>query len=256
VSGVTVLQTEIRSPTDDLLALVAIGLLAYASADIAHHVAGHGGMCLAVGGRVRSLSSTFVDCTVRGAAVDLAGPFANLIVGLLAWAAALHAQRAARLFLTLACGFNLLWFSLQLVFSAVTRTDDFAWPMVAFHVSESLRYALIASGIVLYVLSVRILRHLLMPFGPAERARRIVWTAWLTAGVFACFTALVDPHRWHEIAHHAAPQSLALSVGLLFVPKYIQRSDAPPVARSAPWLLAAIVVAVASLMLLGPGFAI
>ena len=33
------------APRDDLVTLVAIGLLAYATADIAHHVLGHGGAC-------------------------------------------------------------------------------------------------------------------------------------------------------------------------------------------------------------------
>jgi len=247
---------DVRDHRDDFLALIAIGLLAYASADIAHHVIGHGGMCLASGGRIRSLSSTFVDCTVRGTAVDLAGPFANLIAGLVACTAALFTQRATRLLLTLACGFNLLWFSLQLVFSAVTRTDDFAWAMLTFHVSEVLRYAVIAGGIVFYMFSMRILRHLLRPFGPPERAQRIVWMAWLTAGIFACLTASFDPHRWYEIVHHAAPQSLGLSVGLLFVPKYLTGASAAPIVRRGPWLLAAIIVAIASLLLLGPGFAV
>jgi len=256
MSNTTALQMDVRGQSDDFLALIAIGLLAYASADIAHHVVGHGGMCLAAGGRVRSLSSTFVDCTVRGTAVDLAGPFANLMTGLLAWAAALSARHAARLFLALACGFNLLWFCLQLVFSAATRTDDFAWAIKSFHLSEPLRYALILVGIVLYIFSMRIVKHLLRPFGPPARAKRIVWMAWVTAGIFACLTALFDPHRWHEIPQHAAPQSLALSVGLLFVPKYLRSSGEVPIVRRTPWLLAAVVVAVASLVFLGPGFAI
>lgn len=94
---------------DDLAMLVAIGLLAYAAADIAHHVLGHGGACLALGGRIVLLSSIFVDCTVRGSAIDLAGPFANLAVGLAALALAHHLSAAstARLFFALAAGFNL-----------------------------------------------------------------------------------------------------------------------------------------------------
>jgi len=34
---------------------------------------------------------------------------------------------AMRLFFILVAAFNLLWFGLQLVFSAATRTDDWAW---------------------------------------------------------------------------------------------------------------------------------
>lgn len=248
---------DLPADRDDLFTLVAIGLLCYASADITHHVLGHGGMCLAVGGHIRSLSSIHVDCTVTGAAVDLAGPFANLIVGALAWAAALRVQRTARLFLTLAAAFNLFWFALQLIFSAATRTDDFAWAMKVFHVCEPARYGMIAVGFGLYLLSTRSVARVFAPFGPHARARRIVWTAWLTAGVFACVTALFDPHPLPAILHYAAPQSLALSIGLLFLPRRAAAGAASPViAREVFWLLAALIVTAASIWWLGPGFAV
>src|SRR5208282_5248241 len=112
--AMTAAAADDTAPRDDLVTLVAIGLLAYAAADIAHHVLGHGGACLALGGRIVSLSSIFADCTVRGSAIDLAGPFANLAVG---WAALALAYRpsansAARLFFALTAGFNLFWFAL------------------------------------------------------------------------------------------------------------------------------------------------
>ncbi len=242
---------------DDLPTLVAIGLLAYASADIAHHVLGHGGMCLVQAGEIRSLSSTFVDCTVRGAAIDLAGPFANLIVGVLAFIAALRTQRSLRLFFTLATGFNLLWFALQLVFSVATRRDDFAWAMQVFHVGEPLRYGLIAAGIALYMVSMRMTSRVFMPFGPGMRARRIVWAAWLTAGVFACITALFERDPVAAILDSAAPQSLALSIGLLFLPRYVASAAVEPVmGRQASWLIVAVIVAALSIAFLGPGFAV
>jgi hypothetical protein len=242
---------------DDLLTLVAIGLLAYASADIAHHVLGHGGMCLVQGGDIRSLSSVFVDCSVRGAAIDLAGPFANLVVGVLACAAAFLAHRSLRLFLTLAAGFNLLWFALQLVFSVAVRTDDFAWAMQVFHVSEPLRYGLIALGIGLYTLSMRVVALMFRPFGPSSRARRIVWTTWLTAGAFACITALLDRNPVAAILRSAAPQSMALSVALLFLPRYVaSAAEEPVIQRRISWLIAALTTAAVSIGFLGPGFAV
>ena len=209
------------------------------------------------GGDIRSLSSVFVDCTVRGAAIDLAGPFANLVVGVLTCAAAFRAHRSLRLFLALAAGFNLLWFALQLVFSVATRTDDFAWAMQVFHMSEPFRYALIATGIALYMLSMRIMARVFRPFGPSARARRIVWTAWLTAGVFACITALFDRNPVAAILRNAAPQSMALSIGLLFLPRYVAKMDAEPaIERHVSWLLAALVIAAISILFLGPGFAV
>ena len=58
-------------PKDNIVTIAAIGLLAYASADIGHHAFGHGAACLGLGGRILSLSSIFVNCSLRGAAIDL-----------------------------------------------------------------------------------------------------------------------------------------------------------------------------------------
>ena len=116
--------------TDHIVTIAAIGLLAYISADIAHHALGHAGACLARGGRVISLSSVLVVCSTPGTAFAIAGPMANLVVGLLALLAARFATRArpspAKMFWTLAAGFNLLWFAGQLMFNVATRTDDWA----------------------------------------------------------------------------------------------------------------------------------
>lgn len=249
---------------DNAATIIAIGLLAYASADIAHHVLGHGGACLALGGHIVQLSSIFVNCTVRGTAVDLAGPFANLALGLAAlaaatWAAARTAP-AMRLFLTLTAGFNLLWVALQLSYSVATRTDDFAWAVTELHLSAAMRYGLIACGALGYLVSVWALTVAMGGFAdPRARARRIMWTAWLTAGAIACVTTLFDEHPVAAILSHAAPQSFLLSVGLLFVPAVAtphSAASAPPIGFSIPWIIAALVTAAASVGFLGPGFSI
>src|SRR5436309_2789518 len=85
---------------------------------VSHHALGHGGACFALGGRINSLSSIFVDCSLTGTAIDLAGPFANLALGLLALLAMRFARptsASARLFLILVAAFNLFWFELQLL---------------------------------------------------------------------------------------------------------------------------------------------
>src|SRR5580658_2205809 len=94
---------------DNLATVGAIGLLAYVSADVAHHALGHGAACLALGGRIRSLSSVFVNCSVTGAVIDLAGPFANLVTGLAAALCIRVVHRTStptRLFFILVAAFN------------------------------------------------------------------------------------------------------------------------------------------------------
>jgi len=241
---------------DDLLTLISIGILAYASADVAHHMLGHAGMCRATGGRIVSLSSVQVFCSRTGSQIDLAGPLANLAIGLAAGAVALPARQSLRLFLVLTCGFNLFWFAGQMAFSAATRTDDFAWPLAEFHASEPLRFGLVALGVLLYALFRRFVASLAAPFGPRPRARRIFMTVWLTAGLFACATASFDPHPWRAIVHFAAPQSWLLSLGWIFLPRRLEGGDAPPLHRQWGWIFAALAAAIGSFLFLGPGFAI
>lgn len=249
---------------DDLAVLIAIGLLAYASADIAHHVLGHGGACLLGGGRILSLSSVYVDCTVRGTTIDLAGPFANLLLGMVAlivarWRAD-KSGAAMALFLALTTAFNLFWFFLQLVFSVATGTDDWAWALHQFHASEAMRYGLIAFGAFGYWFTLRMASAALAGFTiPLARLRRIVWSAWLTAGTFACLTALFDPAPAQAILHHAAPQSFGLAIGLLLIPRRADGTGgkaAPALGNSPAWLAAAVLVAGTSIAWLGPGFAV
>jgi hypothetical protein len=250
--------------SDDALTTAAIGLLAYASADIAHHVFGHGGACLALGGSIVSLSSVFVDCTLRGTAIDLAGPFMNLALGSLALIAlrlAPRAQAAARLFWILVAAFNLFWFAIQLLYSVITRTDDWAWALLDFHVGAPGRYTAIVLGIALYLLTARLLAAPLAAYAkPRARATRIVLIALGSALLLACSTAVFDQRTPHALLRHAIPQAILLPVGLLFLPEraaaLAPASHAAPLEFSVRWLIGAGLVAVASIGLLGPGFAI
>lgn len=250
---------------DNMVTITAISLLAYASADITHHALGHGAACLGLGGRIISLSSIFVNCSLRGAAIDLAGPFANLVLGLVAMLGARIATRsspAMRLFCILVAAFNLLWFAMQLAFSAATRTDDWAWAMHQFQVAEPVRYGMIALGALAYFLTVRVIAARMAPFArPPARARTIVFTAWLTAGVIACATEAFDHNAVTAILRHAAPQSFLLSIGLLFVPAKAAKVSSSggavaAVTFSMPWIVAAAIVGIASILLLGPGVAL
>ena len=246
----------VRAERDDLATVVAVALLAYASADIAHHVLGHGAACLALGGHIRSLSSVYVDCSLRGADIDLAGPSANLLIGLLAAALGFRAQGGTRLFLSLATAFNLFWCVGQLIYGALTVKDDFGWPLQLLGLPLLARYGLAAVGIGLYRVAMHGVARLLAPFG-AARIRRMVIVSWLSAGVLAAVTALRDAHPLPAVLHYALPQSLVLAIGLLFLPRLATDTDtAPPLAFGVGWVAAAVAVAALSILFLGPGFAV
>jgi hypothetical protein len=247
---------------DNLSTVVAIALVAYVTADITHHALGHGLMCWLRGGQIELLSSVFVRCSRPALAVDLAGPCANLILGLIA-ALALRITRrmpaSTELFYILLAGFNLMWFSIQLIFSVLTDSDDWTWLLHVLNGAPEARYSLIGAGVFVYVMAVRDLRTRLARFArPPGRARVIVVAAWLSAGAIACATALFDPRGPAAVWTKAVPQSLVLSLGLLFLPARARRvvpppEDCPAIGISRGWMAAAIVLSVLSIVFLGPG---
>jgi hypothetical protein len=220
---------------------------------------------LRLGGSIISLSSIYVHCSLRGTAIDLGGPLANLVLGLIALLAARMAGRASsamRLFLILTAGFNLLWFALQLVFSAATRTDDWAWAMHQFQITGPLRWGMVATGALAYLWTVRVVAAPMASFAhPLERARTVVRIAWFTAGATALAIAAFDHSAIAAISQHALPQAVLNAIGLLFVPRAAAKMPVPdtsaaPLVFSMPWVAAAAVVGLASIVLLGPGVAI
>jgi len=251
-------------PKDNYLTIAAIAILAYLLADVAHHAFGHGAACILLGGHINSLSSIFVNCSLTGSVIDLAGPLANFILGVLGFALIPLMGRTSssnRLFLTLVAAFNLFWLWLQLAANAATMTDDWAWPMKQLRINGIGQYAMVAAGIAGYLFTIRMVAKQLASFSiPVARVRIIVMVALISAGIIATVTAAFDPHATEAILRHALPQSLLSSIGLLFVPSRASRcssSDdvANPVPFSLFWVITAALSALASVVLLGAGIA-
>jgi hypothetical protein len=247
---------------DSLATAAALGLVAYVSADVAHHVVGHGGACLVAGGRLAVLTSVRVRCSCTAAAIDLAGPLANLLLGAGALAAARlvpHPRVTTQLFLLLLAAFNLFYFAGQLVFDVALRTDDWAWPLRYYNVPAVLRLGLAGAGCVAYWGTVRLLGRQLAPFAwPPARATALMAWAWGAAGLVAGATAALDHPAGPAILYRALPQALVLPLGLWFLPAQAGRRAAPdaaaaPLAFSGAWVVGAAAVGVASILVLGPG---
>ena len=70
-----------------LLTIAAIAIAATVIADFIHEGLGHGGMCIATGGRPLVLSTVHFDCSADTRLVASGGTLANLIFGALSWVA-------------------------------------------------------------------------------------------------------------------------------------------------------------------------
>lgn len=246
---------------DSLTTVVAIALVAYVTADIAHHGIGHGLMCWLQGGQIELLTSVFVRCSRTALAIDLGGPVANLVLGLIAALALRISKRpsvSTELFYILLAGINLMWFSIQLVFCVLTDTDDWTWLLHVFNSAPAVRYPLVALGVLIYVLAARYLRTRMARFArPPGRSRVIVLAAWLSAGAIACATAVFDPNGPGAVWHKALPQSLLLSIGLLSLARGSQNVPPPEgygaIGISRGWIVAAVMLSLLSIAFLGPG---
>ena len=248
---------KLPSRTHSYSTLGAIAAVAFISACVAHEAIGHGGMCLALGGRVTQLTSVYFRCTNGGPLTDAAGPLMNLIVGAACWSLARRRPLVSRsrLFFVLAMAFNLFWGAGYFIFSAVTNTGD--WAFVLRDISLELRWLwrllMGALGVVLYVLSTRAVAIRLPPGTP------LVWP-YLVAGVVSCAAALFYAGPTLPAVHEAARESFVSAGGLLFL-AYRGSKQARPlpspilVAQSSGWLLFSALVTILFFLVLGRGIA-
>jgi len=233
----------------------AIAAVAFIVACVAHEVIGHGGMCLAVGGRVTLLTSVYFRCTKGGPLTDAAGPLMNLIVGAACWSLARNRPQASqsRLFFVLAMAFNLFWGAAYFIFSAVTDTGDWAFVLRDLSLEPRWLWRLLMGvlGVGIYVRSARAVATHMPPGAP------LVWP-YLVAGVVSCVAALFFAGPVLPAVREAAHSSLGASIGLLFLAyRRSKQAHALPspslVAHSNGWLLIAVLVTMLFFLVLGRG---
>jgi hypothetical protein len=253
----------------DLLTIAAITVAATVIADIIHEGLGHGGMCVATGGRPLVLSTVHFDCSADTRLVAAGGTLANLIFGALFWVAARAVKRPAswRYFFWLLMTFNLLSVGGYFLFSGIANIGDWASVVAGWQPAWAWRVGLAALGVVTYFfvfvpLSLRELRPFLGNDAKirVRRARQLTVTPYLTAGVLACVAGALNPVGPLLILISAAAASFGGNSGLAWMwnllhgPRiYSSEFQMPEIERSWGWIIAAVVVAIGFIAELGPG---
>jgi hypothetical protein len=260
-------------PTDDRTTIVAIAVLAFIFADVAHEVLGHGVGFLVAGGRSGIFTTTRLIETqhlsaLGGKIFDLGGPFGNLLFAALPWLAQRLLRRPAlrlRLCLWLLMAFSLFWGFGYLIFCGVVARGD--W----FALIRGLSYLwlwqvlFVVIGIALYRGSMRLVAsdlHWIISKSDVNwrfRVRRLILLSYVAGGLIACAGAALDPRGAMEILNSGALSGFAAAVGLLWVPAFFpifgkERDTARgPISRSFVWILAALAVSIFFIAVLGPG---
>ncbi|HXC16427.1 MAG TPA: hypothetical protein VNV60_03195 [Holophagaceae bacterium] len=235
---------EICPAKDDAATLAALGVLAYLLADGIHEALGHGGACLLGGRHVQLLSSAYFHSTPGSAWTDVGGPLANLGTALL-FGLALRRRIASpemRLFLRLALAFNLFWASGQMIYSAVSLKDDWAFAIAGLEPQWLWRAGLGAVGVFFYEWGISALARGLAADGAAgpTRTRRLL-IPYVAAGLAACAAALFFRPDRHGALHEAILETFGANLGLLLALRSRAPATAPftAIARRRGWVLAA-----------------
>jgi hypothetical protein len=263
-------QPGLRVP--DLLTVTTIALVAYAASNIVHEGLGHGGACVALGGRPRVLSSVHFECgdeAIGSAArrgVAAAGTIANVIAGALALMAFKRINPRqkphAAYFLWLFTTLSLLSGPGYLLFSGIGEFGD--WADVARDSMSPVlwRPAMAVFGGALYFLvawrASNWLRSLVGSDGlTMTRAKMFTVPAYAAGGFLFCLSGLLNPVSPILIALSAAAASFGGGSALLWLTEFLRggRCSAEPAEldRSSVWIVAGCLVSLAFVGILGPG---
>ncbi len=243
------------------LTLSAIACAAYVVADVAHEGFGHGGACLALGGKLILLSTTYEDCSIHSRLIDGAGPVVGLAVALIAWATLRIApprSPGSRVFLCLVFAFAALWNVGYMIKSGLLDQGDWAFVIAGLEPSLLWHAGLTVLGVALYAGTMRLLGGAIvrdLSGGETDRPFGFALTALAAAGALSALAAAFDPRGAATIFTDALPSSLG-SIGLLWVGWMLNRrlpNLRIATARSPAWLATGIASALFFVAVLGPG---
>ncbi len=245
-----------------LLTSLAIACAAFLVADVAHEGLGHGGACLALGGRMLSLSTTYEDCSIHSRWIDGAGPGVGIIVALaaLAWLRwATPRSRNMRVFLCLTFAFAIFWNVGYLVDSGLLDRGDWKFVIAGLEPAAAWHAGLVVCGVVFYATAMRVLGALLARhFADNDdgwRPQSFALIALSSAAVLAAIGGAFDPRGATIILTDALPSALS-SFGLVWVGFVLSRSR-PDLRIATPtsplWIAAGLFCVVIFVAALGPG---
>lgn len=238
--------------------LGAIAALAFIVACTAHELVGHGGACVALGGRITLLSSVYSHCSSGGVTTAAAGPLMSLAVGAMCWAVLWRASPSPsanwRLFLVFTMAFNLFWGAGYFVSSAVTNNGDWAFVLRDLRLRPDglWRCLMGALGVYLYYRSVLLTAFYLPPRTP------LVFP-YLFAGIVSCVAVLFFNGPKLPALGEAVQEIFGAAVALLLLAYYRSRRAGPapavtPVEQSFGWLITSLLVTLLFFATLGRGF--
>lgn len=240
------------------LTIAGMALLVFVASALLHEGLGHGGACLALGGRPVSWGAFYFDCAAPNLVAErwiaAAGSTVNLAVALIALVM-LRMERGASadLFWWLLATVNAFQWAGYFAFSGLAGIGDWGSDGVLRGVDHALWWRLgeAVGGAGLYfgagLLSARLLGSILG--GTDERillARRLSWTAYAVGGAMAVLIGLLNPVGIFIVLASAAASTLGGASGLMWLTGRMPRNGRAPALdpmNPRPWLIAGVLAA-------------
>ncbi|HTT98267.1 MAG TPA: hypothetical protein VMF58_09470 [Rhizomicrobium sp.] len=232
------------------LTLIAIACCAYLAADLAHETLGHGGACVASGGKSLLVDTTFQDCSIHSRWIDGAGPVTGIVVALLAWFGARRTRAAnLRMFLTLLFADAIFWNVAYMIKSGIGHTGDWHFLIEGLEPASIWHIGLAIAGVALYIGAMRMLARI-WPAGEEMTSGKVAVIAYLTAAALSAVAGYFDPRGPHIVLSDALPSSLA-AIGLPLVG--LRKNTQVSVTPSPVWIAMGVACAIFFIAILGPG---
>ncbi len=256
-----------KSP--DVVTLGAVGAAVYTLGALSHEGLGHGVTCIALGGRIEALTSTYLQCSdglsrISQQAIEASGTLVNLAFGIIALA--LLAPRVAgwaRAFWFVFGTVNILQAGGYLLVSPLAHFGDWNAFVEGIAFEWGWRFGLTGVGLLISLWGARTSARLLasMVGADADRGSRIRLMTWAPFA-FGCatdiFAAMFNPIGWELVLVSSIGSAVFGTCWFVFmVPPFAKNSPSSGTAvtlRRSVRLIAFGIVAAAVHVWFGRGF--
>lgn len=252
-----------QNATNNKATIISMAVLAIAASSLLHEGLGHGVIAWLRGDVPTELTSNHLSDMVPDRLVDAGGTLVNLIVGALAMLACSRVKSRANLryFLWLLGCFNLMDGAGYFLFSGILGVGDWEAVILGLPHYVALRVAMVLFGAVLYVLVVRLMARLLVPFCPDDTAHRSLYNTlgrlpYYAACAFYCVAGAFDPLGIRLLLLSTIPAAFGGNSGFMWADSFLPSTPTEPtltVSRRPAWWIAAAVLGLAYIVVLGRG---
>jgi hypothetical protein len=254
----------------DALTIASIGILVHILTNILHEGAGHGGACLLVGANPLVVSTVHMECSTDTRLVTAGGTIVNVAAGALFFVLGrLTRGTSPRLkyFWWLSMTVNLFVSAGYLLFSGIGGFGDWAMFIQGLSPQWAWRAGMTLVGAAAYMLVAWFGLLELRPLIGSNkslrysRAKKLARIPYFAGGILACIAGSLNPQGLMLIVLSAAAATFGGTSGLLWMTEWLRGSSIPPgpeseplpIRRSWPAIVTACILAVAFVVVLGPG---